>query len=156
WLGIFPPGSPPPPGLARLNGDLKKAPAADDLKASPAQGGGGPRGTSAEEGATFLRAQFHKWEQGITDGESKENGPRDLECGSMGLRRAAETRWITLPCRGRVGAPLGAPGWGADMAKRTIDSFKRDTARRLRLNQTGAEERLWRKLRHWPIEGTHF
>jgi very-short-patch-repair endonuclease len=42
------------------------------------------------------------------------------------------------------------------MAKRTIDSFKRDTARRLRLNQTGAEERLWRKLRHWPIEGTHF
>jgi very-short-patch-repair endonuclease len=42
------------------------------------------------------------------------------------------------------------------MAKRTIDSFKRDAARRLRLNQTDAEARLWRKLRHWPMEGTHF
>jgi very-short-patch-repair endonuclease len=42
------------------------------------------------------------------------------------------------------------------MAKRTIDSFKRDTARRLRLNQTSAEERLWRRLRDFPVQGTHF
>jgi very-short-patch-repair endonuclease len=42
------------------------------------------------------------------------------------------------------------------MAKRTIDSFKRATARHLRLNQTNAEERLWRRLRRWPMEGTHF
>ena len=42
------------------------------------------------------------------------------------------------------------------MAKRSIDSFRRETARRLRLNQTDAEERLWRRLRHWPMQGTHF
>jgi very-short-patch-repair endonuclease len=42
------------------------------------------------------------------------------------------------------------------VAKRSIDSFRRDTARRLRLNQTDAEARLWRRLRNWPIQGTHF
>jgi very-short-patch-repair endonuclease len=42
------------------------------------------------------------------------------------------------------------------MAKRSINAFRRDTARRLRLNQTDAEARLWRHLRHWPMEGTHF
>jgi very-short-patch-repair endonuclease len=42
------------------------------------------------------------------------------------------------------------------MAKRSISGFRRDTARRLRLNQTDAEARLWRHLRHWPMQGTHF
>jgi very-short-patch-repair endonuclease len=42
------------------------------------------------------------------------------------------------------------------VAKRSIDNFRRDTARRLRLNQTDAEARLWRRLRNWPMEGTHF
>jgi very-short-patch-repair endonuclease len=42
------------------------------------------------------------------------------------------------------------------MAKRSIDSFRRATARRLRLNQTDAEAQLWRRLRNWPIQGTHF
>jgi very-short-patch-repair endonuclease len=42
------------------------------------------------------------------------------------------------------------------MAKRSIDGFRRGTARRLRLNQTGAEARLWRRLRNWPMHGTHF
>jgi very-short-patch-repair endonuclease len=42
------------------------------------------------------------------------------------------------------------------MAKRSIDSFRRETARHLRLNQTDAEARLWRRLRNWPIRGTHF
>jgi very-short-patch-repair endonuclease len=42
------------------------------------------------------------------------------------------------------------------MAKRSVDSFRRETARRLRLNQTDAEARLWRRLRHWPMRGTHF
>src|SRR5262245_56003367 len=65
WLGIFVPASLPPQVLARLNGDLKKALAADDLKASLAKVGVEPRGTSAEEGATFLRAEFDKWKQVI-------------------------------------------------------------------------------------------
>ena len=40
--------------------------------------------------------------------------------------------------------------------RRTIDSFRRDTARRLRANATNAEETLWRCLRHSPVLGTHF
>jgi very-short-patch-repair endonuclease len=40
--------------------------------------------------------------------------------------------------------------------RRTIASFRRDTARRLRANATGAEERLWRYLRRLPVYGTHF
>jgi very-short-patch-repair endonuclease len=40
--------------------------------------------------------------------------------------------------------------------RRTIDSFRRDTARRLRANATNAEETLWRRLRQSPVLGTHF
>jgi hypothetical protein len=47
--------------------------AATDLKAALAKVGVEPRGTSAEQGATFLRAEFDKWKQVITDGKIKEN-----------------------------------------------------------------------------------
>ncbi|HEU5275652.1 MAG TPA: endonuclease domain-containing protein [Xanthobacteraceae bacterium] len=40
--------------------------------------------------------------------------------------------------------------------RRTIDSFRRETARRLRANATNAEENLWRYLRRSPVLGTHF
>ena len=40
--------------------------------------------------------------------------------------------------------------------RRTIDSFRRDTARRLRANATNAEDILWRHLRRSPVLGTHF
>jgi very-short-patch-repair endonuclease len=40
--------------------------------------------------------------------------------------------------------------------RRPIDSFRRDTARRLRANTTGAEDVLWRHLRRSPVLGTHF
>jgi very-short-patch-repair endonuclease len=40
--------------------------------------------------------------------------------------------------------------------RRTIESFRRDTARRLRANATGAEGRLWRHLKRSPMLGTHF
>ena len=80
---------------------------------------------------------------------------------------------FTLTCKGRHRRPsaavLGAKNadarhrlWracapaGVNMVKRTIDSFKRETARRLRLNQTCAEERLWQRLRRFPVQGTHF
>jgi very-short-patch-repair endonuclease len=42
------------------------------------------------------------------------------------------------------------------MAKRTIDSFKRSNAKRLRDNRTEAEAILWRHLRRLEIDGTHF
>jgi very-short-patch-repair endonuclease len=39
---------------------------------------------------------------------------------------------------------------------KTLSKFRRATARRLRSNQTGAEVLLWRALRIFEIEGTHF
>ncbi len=73
WLGVFAPAKLPVPILARLNGELTKALEAADLKAALAKVGVEPRGTSPEEGATFLRAGFDKWRQVITDGKIKEN-----------------------------------------------------------------------------------
>ena len=40
--------------------------------------------------------------------------------------------------------------------KKPIDSFRRATARRLRLNATSAEVMLWRHLRRIETSGTHF
>jgi len=40
--------------------------------------------------------------------------------------------------------------------RRTIDSFRRATARRLRANSTVAEILLWRDLRKLKTKGTHF
>ena len=73
WLGVFAPAKLPVPILARLNGELTKALEAADLKAALAKVGVEPRGTSPEEGAAFLRAEFDKWRQVITDGKIKEN-----------------------------------------------------------------------------------
>jgi tripartite-type tricarboxylate transporter receptor subunit TctC len=73
WLGIFAPAGLPAPVLARLNGDLKAALQAADHKASLAKVGVEPRGTSPDEGAQFLRAEFDKWKQVITEGKIKEN-----------------------------------------------------------------------------------
>jgi very-short-patch-repair endonuclease len=40
--------------------------------------------------------------------------------------------------------------------KKPIDRFRRETARRLRLNATNAEMMLWRHLRAFEARGTHF
>jgi len=40
--------------------------------------------------------------------------------------------------------------------RRTIDSFRREAARRLRANSTAAEVLLWRELRNLETKGTHF
>jgi very-short-patch-repair endonuclease len=40
--------------------------------------------------------------------------------------------------------------------RRTIDGFRRETARRLRANSTSAEALFWRYLRRSPVLGTHF
>jgi tripartite-type tricarboxylate transporter receptor subunit TctC len=73
WLGIFAPAGLPAPVLARLNAELKKALASADLKAAFAKVGVEPRGTTPEQGAAFLRAEYDKWKQVITDGKIKEN-----------------------------------------------------------------------------------
>ena len=73
WLGVFAPAKLPAPVLARLNGELIKALGADDLKAALGKVGVEPRGTSPEEGAAFLRIEYDKWKQVITEGKIKEN-----------------------------------------------------------------------------------
>jgi tripartite-type tricarboxylate transporter receptor subunit TctC len=73
WLGVFAPSGLPALVLARLNGELKTALQAADLKGALGKVGVEPRGTSAEEGAAFLRAEFDKWKQVITDGKIKDN-----------------------------------------------------------------------------------
>ena len=60
------------------------------------------------------------------------------------------------PGRGGSARLLARRGGVIGMANGSIDRFRRETARRLRLNQTDAETRLWRRLRHWPMAGTHF
>jgi very-short-patch-repair endonuclease len=40
--------------------------------------------------------------------------------------------------------------------RKTIEGFRRATARRLRAKPTDAETRLWRHLRRSPMLGTHF
>ena len=42
------------------------------------------------------------------------------------------------------------------MPKSPFDVFKRRTARRLRMNTTDAEAKLWRQLRYFETRGTHF
>ena len=38
----------------------------------------------------------------------------------------------------------------------TISAFRRRTAKRLRENATDAKDLLWRRLRRFPVSGTHF
>ena len=38
----------------------------------------------------------------------------------------------------------------------TISTFRRGTAKRLRDATTAAEDSLWRRLRRFPVSGTHF
>jgi len=73
WLGVFAPAKLPAPVLARLNGELIKALGADDLKAALGKVGVEPRNTSPEEGDAFLRTEYDKWKQVITEGKIKEN-----------------------------------------------------------------------------------
>ena len=40
--------------------------------------------------------------------------------------------------------------------RRSIDAFRRATARRLRANATDAEATLWRMLHELPLDGSHF
>ena len=40
--------------------------------------------------------------------------------------------------------------------RKPIDAFKRSTAKKLRLNSTEAEQKLWRRLRNLELRGSHF
>jgi tripartite-type tricarboxylate transporter receptor subunit TctC len=73
WLGVFAPTGVPENVVARLNGAINKALQSPDLQAAFAKFGVEPRGTTAEEGAAFLRSEFDKWKKVIIEGNIKEN-----------------------------------------------------------------------------------
>jgi len=71
WLGVFAPAGLPAPVLARLDGALTRALQTSELQAALARVGIAPRGTGPQEGAAFVRAEFEKWRQVITDAKIK-------------------------------------------------------------------------------------
>jgi tripartite-type tricarboxylate transporter receptor subunit TctC len=73
WLGIFAPSGMPADVLARLSGDIAKTLQKEEVKAAFAKVGVEPRGTSPQQGGTFLKAEFDKWKTVIAEGNIKEN-----------------------------------------------------------------------------------
>jgi len=71
WLTVFAPTGMPAPVKAKLNEAIKMALANPDLKAAFAKVGVTPRGTSPEDGAQFVKADYDKWKKVITDGKIK-------------------------------------------------------------------------------------
>src|SRR5262245_16861759 len=73
WLGIFAPAAVPADVVARLDTEIKKTLQKDEVKAALAKVGVEPRGTSPQEGATFLKAEFDKWKAVIAQGSIQAN-----------------------------------------------------------------------------------
>jgi len=73
WLTVFAPAGLPADVRAKLNADLRKALTSPEIKAAFNKVGAEPRGTTPEEAATFIKADYEKWKKIITDGKIKEN-----------------------------------------------------------------------------------
>jgi tripartite-type tricarboxylate transporter receptor subunit TctC len=71
WLGIFVPAGTPAEAIATLNAALKRVLADEGVKAAIGKVGVTGRGTSAEEGAAFMRAEHGKWAKVIKDANVK-------------------------------------------------------------------------------------
>jgi tripartite-type tricarboxylate transporter receptor subunit TctC len=73
WLTVFTPVGVPADIKTKLSTAIKKALNSPELKAALAKVGAEPRGTTPEEGAAFVKADFEKWKKVITDGNIKVN-----------------------------------------------------------------------------------
>ena len=72
WLGIFAPAGTPPEVLARLNAAINdKVLKNPDFKAAVAKFGIEPRGTSLDEGASTLKAEYEMWKKVIAEANIK-------------------------------------------------------------------------------------
>jgi tripartite-type tricarboxylate transporter receptor subunit TctC len=71
WLAVFAPVGIPANVKAKLNTALKEALNKPELKTAFATVGVVPRGTTPEEGAEFVKADFEKWKKVIADGKIK-------------------------------------------------------------------------------------
>lgn len=73
WLAVFAPTGIPADVRAKLNTAIKMAMKNPELKAAFAKVGAEPRGTSPEEGAAFVKADFEKWKKVIEEAKIKIN-----------------------------------------------------------------------------------
>jgi tripartite-type tricarboxylate transporter receptor subunit TctC len=71
WLGIFAPAGLPAEALAKLNAALLTTLQNAEVKAALARVGVEPRGTSPQDGAEILKAEFEKWKKVIAEGKIK-------------------------------------------------------------------------------------
>lgn len=74
WLGIFAPAGAPKDVLAKLNTAInEKVLKNPEFKAAVAKFGIEPRGTSLDEGAATLKAEYEMWKKVIVEGHIKTN-----------------------------------------------------------------------------------
>ncbi len=71
WLGIFAPAGVPADALNKLNSALRTTLQNAEVKTALAKVGVEPRGTSVQESADILKAEFGKWKTVITEGKIK-------------------------------------------------------------------------------------
>lgn len=71
WLGVFAPSNLPAQVLSRLNTEIRIALEQPEVRSAFAKVGVEPRGTSSDEGAAFVRAEYDKWAKVVRDGRLK-------------------------------------------------------------------------------------
>jgi len=71
WLTVFAPVGIPADVKVKLSAAINEALGSAELKTTFAKVGAEPRGTTPEEGAAFVKADFEKWKKVITDGKIK-------------------------------------------------------------------------------------
>jgi len=69
WVGMFAPVNVPAPILSRINSEVRTALQDPAVRAAFAKVGLEPRGTSVEEGASFVREEYQKWAGVVRDGQ---------------------------------------------------------------------------------------
>jgi tripartite-type tricarboxylate transporter receptor subunit TctC len=71
WLAVFAPAMTPPAIVDKLNTELRKLLENPETQAAFAKVGAEPRGTTREEGARFVSAEFDRWAKVIEDAKVK-------------------------------------------------------------------------------------
>ena len=72
WLAVFAPTGLSPDVRAKLNSGIKNALSSPELLAAFQKVGAEPRGTTPQDGATFVKTDYEKWKKIIADGNIKE------------------------------------------------------------------------------------
>ena len=72
WLGVFAPANVPASVVARMNAEIGTALQDQAVRDAFAKVGVEPRGTTVDEGARFVRAEFDKWSSVVRDAKLKE------------------------------------------------------------------------------------